>query len=38
MNTLVYFIGDTVTLLGSRDGGVGTLRRLRAGHPKNRCL
>jgi hypothetical protein len=37
MNTSIYFIGDTVTLLGSRDGAVGTASRLRAGHPKNRC-
>jgi len=37
MNMSVYFIGDTVTLLGSRDGVVGTESRLRAGHLKNHC-
>ena len=36
MKTLVYLIGDTIKLLGSRDGVVGTASRLRAGHPKNR--
>jgi len=38
MNTSVCFIGDTVTLLGSRDGVIGTVSRLQAGHLKNRSI